>query len=115
MARTKLPASVDALQEIVLQQQSLLDAKDLDLDAKDLDLDAKQSQLDALQEQVAFLEEWNRLLRSQRFGAKSEKVPPEQGRLFNEAELEADNDGGDEPDNGHPPGNVRFGEHTIDL
>ena len=29
-----------------------------------------------------------RLIDSQRFGSRSEKIPPEQGRLFNEAEIE---------------------------
>ena len=75
MARLELPSSVDALQEIVLQQHC--------------DLAAKQSTIEMQAERLAFLEEWNRLLRSQRFGARSEKIPPEQGRLFNEAELEA--------------------------
>ena len=89
MARTKLPASVDALQDIVLQQQMLLDTQDLDLEAKDRDLDAKQTTIDEQAERLAFLEEWNRLLRSQKYGARSEKIPSEQGRLFNEAEIEA--------------------------
>ena len=89
MASTALPSSVDALQELVVQQQTQLDANQTQLDANRTQLDANQAQLDALQEQVSFLEEWNRLLRSQRFGARSEKIPPEQGRLFNEAELEA--------------------------
>ncbi len=78
MARLELPSSVDALQEIVLQQHC--------------DLAAKQSTIEQQAERLAFLEEWNRLLRSQRFGARSEKIPPEQGRLFNEAELEAPKD-----------------------
>ena len=84
MPRTELPASVDALQELVLQQQTTIEAK--------------QSQLDALQQQISLLEEWNRLLRSQKYGARSEKIPPEQGRLFNEAELDAGNDDEEEPD-----------------
>jgi len=75
MVRTELPSSVDALRDLVLQQQALLDQQS---------------------ERLAFLEEWNRLLRSQRFGTKSEKIPAEQGRLFNEAELEATDDD-DEP------------------
>jgi len=83
MTSTALPSSVDALQEIVLRQQT--------------QLEANRSQLDALQEQISLLEEWNRLLRSQRFGARSEKIPPEQGRLFNEAELEVT-----EADDGEP-------------
>ena len=81
MAGTDLPSSVDTLQQLVLQQQALLDAKDLDLDAK-------QSTIEEQAERLAFLEEWNRLLRSQKFGARSEKRSPDQGRLFNEAELE---------------------------
>jgi transposase len=68
MAHAELPASVDALQELVVQQQTTIDV---------------------LQEKVSFLEEWKRLVTSQRFGSRSEKIPPEQGRLFNEAELEA--------------------------
>ena len=82
MATDALPSSVDALQELVVHQQSLLDAK--------------QSTIEQQAERLAFLEEWNRLLRSQRFGARSEKIPAEQGRLFNEAELEASQDEGGE-------------------
>jgi transposase len=88
MASTALPSSVDALQELVLQQQTLLEAKSLDLAAKQLTIEQQA-------ERLSFLEEWNRLLRSQRFGARSEKIPPEQGRLFNEAELEAHTDDSD--------------------
>jgi len=68
MASLQLPSSVDALRALVLEQQSTI---------------AEQA------ERLAFLEEWNRLLRSQRFGSKSEKIPAEQGRLFNEAERDA--------------------------
>ena len=81
MTNTGLPASVDALQEIILQQQTLLETKDRDLEDK-------QSTIEQQAERLAWLEEWNRLLRSQKYGARSEKIPPEQGRLFNEAELE---------------------------
>ena len=69
MARTpELPSSVEALQHLVEELQSTVDEQ---------------------AGRLAFLEEWNRLLRSQRFGSKSEKVPAEQRGLFNEAELEA--------------------------
>jgi transposase len=69
MARTDMPSSVDALTQLVHEQQQTIDEQ---------------------AERLAFLEEWNRLLRSQRFGARSEKrVSDEQGRLFNEAEVEA--------------------------
>ena len=86
----ELSSSVDALQEIIREQQALLDAKSLDLEAKQLTIEQQA-------ERLALLEEWNRLLRSQRFGAKSEKIPSEQGRLFNEAELEANDDDDSEP------------------
>jgi transposase len=83
MARTpEMPSSVDALQELVVTQQALLEEKDHELNAK-------QSTIDEQAERLAFLEEWNRLLRSQKFGARSEKISAEQGRLFNEAEVEA--------------------------
>ena len=77
MARTELPASVDALQELVLRQQTTIEQQ---------------------AERIALLEEWKRLITAQRFGAKSEKIPPEQGRLFNEAELEAGHDEDGEPE-----------------
>jgi transposase len=68
MVRTDIPASVDALQQIVREQQTTIEEQ---------------------AERIAFLEEWKRLVTSQRFGSKSEKIPAEQGRLFNEAEVEA--------------------------
>jgi len=82
MARTPvLPSSVEALQAMVLDQQTTIDEQ---------------------AERIALLEEWKRLITSQRFAPKSEKVPPEQGRLFNEAEALAaaphDDEGEDEDD-----------------
>jgi len=54
MARTEIPASVDALHQIVREQQATIDEQ---------------------AERIAFLEEWKRLITSQRFGSKSEKIP----------------------------------------
>jgi len=68
MARTDIPSSVDALQQLVREQQSTID---------------EQAQL------ITFFREWKRLIDSQRFGSRSEGIPPEQGHLFNEAEIEA--------------------------
>jgi len=82
MARTDEDSpSLDVLQQLVTRQQALLDERASELAAK-------QSIIDEQAERLSFLEEWNRLLRSQKFGAKSEKVSAEQGRLFNEAEVE---------------------------
>lgn len=68
MARTDIPSSVEALQQLVVSQQATID---------------EQSQ------RISLLEEWKRLAQSQRFGSRSERMEGEQGRLFNEAELEA--------------------------
>jgi transposase len=65
MARTPMPSSVEVLQELVARQQETID---------------EQASL------ISFLREWKRLVESQRFGSRSEKLPPEQGHLFNEAE-----------------------------
>jgi transposase len=75
MARTDIPDSVDALQQIIREQQAALERQ--------------QATIEEQAERIAFLEEWKRLVTSQRFGSKSEKIPAEQGRLFNEAEVEA--------------------------
>ena len=75
MARADIPSSVDALQQLVREQQASLEAKQATID--------EQSQL------ITFFREWKRLIDLQRFGSRSEKIPPEQGRLFNEAEIEA--------------------------
>lgn len=75
MARTELPTSIEALRELALAQQAMLDEKQTTID--------EQAAL------IEFYREWKRLMDSQRFAAKSEKFLPEQGRLFNEAEVEA--------------------------
>lgn len=68
MARTPMPSSVEELQALVTQQQTMIEERD------------------AL---ISFLREWKRLVESQRFAAKSERfASEEQGRLFNEAEVE---------------------------
>jgi transposase len=83
MARTEIPSSVDALQELVVRQQSLLERSAADLPAK-------QSTIDEQAALLTFFREWKRLIDSQRFGSRSEKwISDEQGRLFNEAEVEA--------------------------
>jgi transposase len=75
MARTDLPSSIEALRGLVVQQQALLDEK--------------QSTIETQAEKIAYLEEWKRLIDSQRFASKSEKVSTDQFPLFNEVEVEA--------------------------
>jgi transposase len=84
MARTEMPTSVDALQQLVLEQQSTIDGQ--------------QSQIDEQATLISFYREWKRLMDSQRFGSRSERLVPEQGRLFNEAETLATEEEGGETD-----------------
>ena len=87
MARTELPSSVDALRDLVVEQQRLIDEQ---------------------AEKIAYLEEWKRLIDSQRFGSKSEKTSPDQFPLFNEAEVEAaDSDNETEEDTISVPAHTR--------
>ncbi len=82
MARTEMPTSVEALQQLVADQQATLAQKQNELDAKQTTID-EQSAL------IAFFQEWKRLIDSQRFGSRSERLVTEQEYLFNEAEVEA--------------------------
>lgn len=84
MARTEMPTSVNELQALVAQQQATIEANATLID--------EQAAL------ITFFREWKRLIDSQRFGSKSERFAtiPEQGHLFNEAELEAHNSGANE-------------------
>jgi transposase len=66
---TSLSDDVEALREIVVQQQA---------------------QLERNAEQISILEEYIRLLKHQRFGASSERTPIDQLGLFNEAEAAVD-------------------------
>jgi len=77
MARTPMPSSIEALRDLVAQQQS--------------DLARQQETIDELSRLLSFLREWKRLAQSQRFGRKSERFVDDQALLFNEAELEAAN------------------------
>jgi len=103
MTSDALPTSVEALQELVMQQHALLEANALDLEAK-------QSKIERQAQWIALLEEWKRLMTSQRFGSRSERTPPEQGHLFNEAELDGtafSEDEGSEPDATEVPAHTR--------
>ncbi len=75
MARTEMPTSIEGLRELALQQESLLDEKQSTIEAN-ATLISEQSEL------IAFYREWKRLIDSQRFGSRSEKIPAEQGHLF---------------------------------
>jgi transposase len=78
MARTEMPSSIEELQALVAQKQEVVDRQQTMIDERD-----------AL---ISFYREWKRLIDSQRFGSKSERLPPEQGYLFNEAEVSVSED-----------------------
>ena len=100
MARTEMPTSIEGLRELALQQESLLDEKQSTIEAN-ATLISEQSEL------IAFYREWKRLIDSQRFGSRSEKIPAEQGHLFNEAEIEAASGDDDESDGVAVPAHTR--------
>ena len=79
MARTSMPSSIEELQTLVAQQQEVVVRQQTTID--------EQAAL------ISFYREWKRLIDSQRFGSRSEKLSPDQGQLFNEAELEAASNG----------------------
>lgn len=91
MARTELLSSIEALQDLVGQQQALLEAKDEEITDQ-------RTTIETQAEKIAYLEEWKRLIDSQRFGSKSEKAAPDQFPLFNEAEVEATGEAGEAED-----------------
>jgi hypothetical protein len=86
MARTELPSSIEELRETILRQESVI---------------AEQASL------ITFYREWKRLIDSQQFGSRSEKLSPDQGHLFNEAETLADSELDNEGDEIAVPAHTR--------
>ncbi len=100
MARTKLPTSIEELRELVLQQRNVIADQGSQLDQK-------QSTIEEQSELITFYREWKRLIDSQRFGSRSEKLSPDQGHLFNEAETLAESELDDEGDDIAVPAHTR--------
>ena len=73
-----LPSDIALLQQLLLEQQALLEAKDTELEAKD-------GKIAKLIESYQCLLEQFRLAQQKQFGRSSE-AHPNQGELFNEAE-----------------------------
>ena len=97
-----LPDSVEALRALVLSKQALLDEQAAVIEEKQALADTQAAVIAQSADRIEALEELVRLLRSQRFGRKSEKASKLQLGLFNEAEAgvheaEAD-ESGDEID-----------------
>ena len=93
-----LPDSVEALRALVLQRNEELLRRDAELEARGAALRDRDAE-------IAQLREYLRLLRHQRFGQKSEKVHPDQLRIFNEAEQQRE--ASPEPDEIAVPAHTR--------
>lgn len=91
----KLPSQTNknkpsALDDTLSAVDVLLSEKEETIKEKD-DIIAKKSDVIAEQKhRIEILEEYLRLAKAKRFGASSEQTPPEQGHLFNEAEVAAE-------------------------
>ena len=85
-----LPNDIALLQQLLLEQQALLEAKDTELEAKD-------GKIAKLIESYQCLLEQFRLAQKKQFGRSSE-THPDQGELFNEAEALVDNPDEDNSD-----------------
>ncbi len=73
--------------DIMTQMQSLLLKKEVALQEKNDIIDKKSDVIAQQKQRIEILEEYLRLANSKRFGPSSEQTPPEQGNLFNEAEV----------------------------
>ncbi|MBM7074615.1 transposase [Shewanella sp. 202IG2-18] len=85
-----LPNDIALLQQLLLEQQALLEAKDTELEAKD-------GKIAKLLESYQCLLKQFRLAQNKQFGRSSE-THPDQGELFNEAEASVDNPDEDNSD-----------------
>ena len=72
---------------VISQMQALLSKKEGEIKEKDDIIDKKSDVIASQKHRIEILEEYLRLAKSNRFGASSEQTPPEQGQLFNEAEI----------------------------
>lgn len=75
-----LPDDVDALRELVIAQRAEHESQ----------IAEQAEQITEQEQQIEQLHEWVRLLRHQKFGRRSEKLPSEHPGLFNEAEKTLD-------------------------
>ncbi len=95
-----LPDSIEDLRALLLSQRRMLEEQAAQHEEEKQRLHAEyeeeQQQLRTeYQEEIQRLREYIRLLKSQHFGPRSERTPPDQLGLFNEAEAVCDAEGGD--------------------
>lgn len=100
-----LPDSVEDLRALVLSQQAEIEAH-AEQAAKD------EQTISEYTEEIGQLREYIRLLKSQRFGPRSERSSSEQMGLFNEAEATAEEGVGEEAEAGSGEAVVEVPAHT---
>jgi len=100
-----LPDSVEDLRALVLSQQAEIEAH--------AEQAAKHEQtISEYTEEIGQLREYIRLLKSQRFGPRSERTSSEQMGLFNEAEATAEEGAGEEAEAGSGEAVLEVPAHT---
>jgi transposase len=99
-----LPESVEDLRALVLSQQAEIEAQ--------TEQAAKHEQtISEYTEEIGQLREYIRLLKSQRFGPRSERTSSEQMGLFNEAEATAEEGAGEEAEAGSGEAGIEVPAH----
>jgi transposase len=92
-----LPDSVEELRALVVLQQNLLGERDRKIAARDNEIVRYEQTVSEYSNEISTLREYVRLLKSQRFGAKSERSGSAQLGFFNEAEVACDDEAKNEP------------------
>jgi transposase len=85
----QLPNDIASLRSLVQEREMAIEARDRTIEERDISIEERDTE-------IAQLREYIRLLRSQRFGASSERTHRDQLGLFNEAEQLADASGAGE-------------------
>jgi len=75
------------LRKMVEKKDAEIATKTSKLKKKDAELETKHKQLNKKEQQIEQLLDYIQLLRQKQFGRSSEKISPDQGRLFDESEL----------------------------
>jgi len=96
--RSQLPDDVASLQALLQGRSAAIETINAALEARDAVIEARDAVIEARDTEISQLREYIRLLKSQRFGASSERTHRDQLGLFNEAEQLADCCAADEPE-----------------
>lgn len=93
LTTASLPGDIETLQSLVRERDEAIAARDAVLRERDAEIAQRKTTIDEYAREIEQLREYVRLLKSQRFGASSERVHRDQLGLFNEAEQILDAEG----------------------